>query len=129
MKDNIILTVSSLLTIVFTIFHVASDIGLGIDKAGLPDLYIFVPVVVVFTYGTLMLAGRRAGYIIILLGSLLGLYISYLHLKSPHIAERVASSGGYFFIWTILAMSVTALFSVILSAQGLWRLRQRNLPQ
>lgn len=124
MKDNIILTISSLVTIVLTIFHVASDIGLGIDKPGLPDLYIFVPVVVVFTYGTLMLAGRRAGYIIILLGSLLSLYISYLHLKSPHIAERVVPTGGYFFIWTILAMSVTSLFSVILSARGLWNLRR-----
>ena len=126
MKDNIILTISSLVTIVLTIFHVASDIQLGIDKPGLPDLYIFVPIVVVFTYGTLMLAGRRAGYIIILLGSLFGLYISYLHLKSPHIAERAGQSGGYFFIWTILAMSVTSLFSVILSARGLWSLGRRH---
>ena len=126
MKDNVILTISSLLTIVFTVFHVASDIALGIDKAGPADLFILVPVVVVFTYGTLVLAGRTPGYIIIVLGSLLGLYVSYIHLKSPHIAERVVQSGGYFFIWTILAMSVTSLFSVILSTQGLWRIQRQN---
>ena len=126
MKDNIILTISSLLTIVFTIFHVTSDIALGIDKPGLPHLFIVVPIVVVFLYATLVLGGRRLGYMIILLGSLFALYVSYIHMKSPHIAERAASSGGYFFIWTILAMSVTSLFSVILSARGLWRPSPQN---
>jgi hypothetical protein len=121
MKDNIILTISSLLTIVLTIFHVTSDIALGIDKPGLSHLFIVVPIVVVFLYATLMLSGRRLGYMIILLGSLGGLYVVFIHLKSAHIAERAASSGGYFFIWTMLAMAVTSLFSVILSARGLWR--------
>jgi hypothetical protein len=30
------------------------------------------------------------------------------------------SSGAFFFIWTLLALGVTALFSVILSVRGLW---------
>jgi hypothetical protein len=30
------------------------------------------------------------------------------------------SSGAFFFIWTLLALGVTALFSVILSMRGLW---------
>ena len=30
------------------------------------------------------------------------------------------SNGAFFFIWTLLALGVTALFSVILSARGLW---------
>ena len=124
MKDNVMLTISSLLTIVLTIFHVTSDIALGIDKPGLSHLFIVVPIVVVFLYGTLVLAGRRSGYIIILLGSLGGLYVPYLHMQSAHIGERATSSGGYFFIWTLLAMAVTSLFCVILSARGLWTLQQ-----
>jgi hypothetical protein len=32
-------------------------------------------------------------------------------------------SGDFFFIWTMLAIGVTALFSVILSVKGLWGLR------
>ena len=124
MKDNIILTISALLTIVLTIFHVTSDIALGIDKPGLGHLFIFVPIVVAFLYGTLMLAGRPSGYIIILVGSIFGLVVAYLHMSSSHIGERAASSGGYFFIWTLLAMAVTSLFSVILSARGLWSFRQ-----
>jgi len=30
------------------------------------------------------------------------------------------SSGAFFFIWTLIALGVTALFSVILSARALW---------
>lgn len=126
MKDDIILTISSMLTIVLTIFHITSDIALGIDTPGLPHLFIVVPIVVVFLYATLVLGGRRLGYIIIVLGSLGGLFVVYIHLKSPHIAERAVASGGYFFIWTLLAMGVTSLFSIILSARGLWRLSAQN---
>ena len=34
------------------------------------------------------------------------------------------SSGGFFFVWTLLALGVTAVFSLILSARGLWSLRR-----
>lgn len=34
--------------------------------------------------------------------------------------EIAKSSGAFFFIWTIIALGVTALFSVILSVRGLW---------
>ena len=30
------------------------------------------------------------------------------------------SSGAFFLIWTLIALGVTALFSVILSARALW---------
>jgi hypothetical protein len=36
------------------------------------------------------------------------------------------SSGGFFFIWTLIALGVTGLFSVILSARGLWSLPWRR---
>ena len=35
-------------------------------------------------------------------------------------------SGGFFFIWTIFALGVTALLSVILSVRGLWNLERRQ---
>ena len=127
MKDNVMLTIASLMTIVLSIFHVASDIQLGIDKPSLSHLFIFVPIVVVFLYATLVLAGRLSGFVIIMIGSLGSLYVTYIHLKSPHIVERAASSGGYFFIWGLLAMGVTATFSIILAARGLWSL-QREKP-
>ncbi|MCA1614479.1 MAG: hypothetical protein LC800_10175 [Acidobacteria bacterium] len=32
--------------------------------------------------------------------------------------------GEFFFVWTLIALGVTTLFSVILSARGLWSLRR-----
>jgi hypothetical protein len=86
-----------------------------------------VPIFVVWLYGTLVLAERRAGYVIILLGSLLSLAVPILHMKGKGVGGEIAqSSGAFFFIWTIIALGVTALFSVILSARGLWRLPWRR---
>jgi hypothetical protein len=33
------------------------------------------------------------------------------------------SSGAFFFVWTLIALGVTALFSFILAARGLWTLQ------
>lgn len=69
-----------------------------------------------------MLAERRSGYIIILLGSLLALGVPIIHMKGAGVGAQVAKapSGGFFFVWTMIALGVTALFSIILSVRGLW---------
>lgn len=82
---------------------------------------------VIWLYGTLVLAGRRSGYVILLLGSLLGMFVPYIHMrgKGVGVASGIAnSSGGFFFVWALIALGVTALFSAILSARGLWELRR-----
>ena len=125
MKHNVMLTITSLLTLLFLTFHLADDIVRGFEKGGVPNLAA-VPICVVWLYGTLVLAGRRSGYVIILLGSLLGSFVTYVHFSGAAgvAGGRVAnSSGALFFVWTLIAIGVTAVFSVILSARGLWSLR------
>jgi hypothetical protein len=118
------LTIASLLSILFFTFHLADDIVRGFEKGGASNLTA-VPIFVVWLYGTVVLAGRRSGYVITLLGSLLSLAVPLLHMKGAGVGGDIAkSSGGFFFIWTIIALGVTALFSVILSARGLWGLRR-----
>ena len=120
MKQNLMLTIASLLSILFVTFHVTDDIVRGMEPGTLSDL-IVLPILVVWLYGTLVLAGKRSGYVIILLGSLLGLLVPVIHMKGPGVGGAIAkSSGAFFFIWTLLALGVTALFSVILSVRGLW---------
>jgi hypothetical protein len=126
MKRNLMLTIASLLSILFFTFHLTDDIVRGFEKGGLSNLTA-VPIFVVWLYGTLVLAERRAGYVIVLLGSLLSLAVPVLHMrgKGVGVASGIAnSSGGFFFVWTLIALGVTALFSVILSAHGLWSLRR-----
>ena len=121
MKQNLTLTIASLLSVLFMTFHLADDIVRGMEPGTLSDL-IVLPIVVVQLHGTLVLAGKRSGYVILLLVSLLELVVPVVHMKGAGVGRAVAqSNGASFFIWMLLALGVTALFSVILSAGGLWR--------
>jgi hypothetical protein len=120
MKHNILLVIASMLSILLMTFHLADDIVRGMEPGTLFDL-IPLPILAVQLYGTLVLAGKRSGYVIILLGSLLELVVPVIHMKGAGVGGAIAkSNGAFFFIWTLLALGVTALFSVILSARGLW---------
>ncbi|MFN7949884.1 MAG: hypothetical protein U0Z53_31335 [Blastocatellia bacterium] len=123
MKHNVILTVMSLLSILFGTFHLADDIARGMSPGGLSNLMAVV-ICVVWLYGTLVLAGRRSGYVIVLIASLLLMGVPVIHLRGPGIGFGTIRSGGFFFIWTLLVLGVTALFSVLLSVRGLWSLRR-----
>ena len=127
MKHSVMLTIASLLSILFFTLHLADDIVRGMEPGGISNLIGGVLISVVWLYATLVLAERRSGYIILLLGSLLSLAVPVIHMKGKGVgvASGIAnSSGGFFFIWTLLALGVTGLFSVILSARGLWSLRR-----
>jgi hypothetical protein len=109
---------------------VTGDIIRGIEPGTATNLTA-VPIFVVWLYGTLVLAERRSGYAIMLLGSLLGLAVPVLHMTGTGVgvgSNIAKSSGAFFFVWTLIALGVTALFSVILSARGLWSL-QRDQPR
>lgn len=126
MKQNVLLAIASGLLILLSSLHLADDIVRGFEKGGPSDL-IAVPIMVLSLYGTLVLAGRRSGYIIVLLSSLLGAYVPVLHFKGAGgvVGGRIAQqpSGAFFWVWTLLALGVCAVFSVILSAHGLWKLQ------
>jgi hypothetical protein len=120
MKQNVALTIASLLSILFMTLHMTDDIVRGMEPGTLSDL-IVVPILAVQLYGTLALAGKRSGYVIILIVSLLELVVPVVHMKGAGVGGAIAkSNGAFFFIWTLLALGVTALFSVMLSARGLW---------
>ena len=115
MKHNVMLTVASLLSILFFRFHLTDDIVRGMEPGRVSNL-VAVPIFVVWLYGTLVLAERRSGYVIILLGSLLALAVPVIHMKGKGVgvdSSIANSSGAFFFVWTIIALGVTALFFVI----------------
>ena len=122
------LTITSLLSILLGTFHISDDIVRGFEKGGVSNLTI-VPICVVWLYGTLVLAGRRSGYIIILLGSLLSSGVPIIHMRGKGVGVGSSifnSSGGFFFVWTLIALGVISLFSVVLSVRGLWSLPWRR---
>src|SRR5437667_12681665 len=65
MKQNAILVVTSLLSILLLTLHITDDIVRGISKAEPSNTALLI--LAVFLYGTLVLAERRSGHVIMLL--------------------------------------------------------------
>jgi len=129
MKNSTMLTITSLLSLLFLTFHLTGDIVYGWEPGGLANLIMVVLISVVWLYGTLLLAERRSGYIIMLLLSLFSLVVPYVHMKGKGVgvtSRLGGTSGHFFFVWTLLAIGVLGLFSVILSARLLWNLPWRR---
>jgi hypothetical protein len=121
MKQNVALTIASLLSVLFMTLHLADDIVRGMEPGTLQDL-ILLPILAVQLFGTVALAGRRSGYVMILVVSMLDLIVPVVHMRGAGVGGAIAhSSGGFFFIFTLLAIGVTALFCVALSARGVWK--------
>ena len=126
MKPKVMLTIASLLSILFFTFHLADDIVRGMEPGKLTNLTA-IPIFVVWLYGTLVLAGRRSGYIITLLGGLFSLVVPLAHMRGKGVgitSSLAHTSGHFFFVWTLIAIGVTGLFSVILSVQALLSMRR-----
>jgi len=114
MKPSVLLTVSSLLSLILIMCHLTGDVLLQAEGA----VKYPIPVVIfaLWLYGTLMLPDRVGGYIIMLLGGLFAAGMIIVHSKGG----VVHKSGGFFFVWTLFALSATGWFTMILAGRGLW---------
>ena len=125
MNNTLTLTITSLLSILLLTFHLSDDVVRGFEPGGFKNVS-GILILAVWLYGTLALAGRRSGYILMLLGALLGSGVPLVHMRGAGlVGGRIANSSGIFFwVWTLMALGVTASFSAVLSARGLWSLRR-----
>jgi hypothetical protein len=121
-KPNVLLVVTSLLSILLLSLHIAEDIVLGFAPGGLVNL-IAIGILVVYLCGALLWSDRRWGLIILLLGSLLAVAMPVLHMMGAGVGVK-RSAGAYFFIWTLYALGITGTFGILLSTRALWSPRQ-----
>jgi hypothetical protein len=119
-KHRVMLTVMSLMSVVLFSIHVIDDIVHGFDQAGIQNA-IGILILVVWSYGALVLVERRSGLIILLLGGILATGVPLLHLRGAVVSSRAfaQSPGAFLFLWTLWALGTTGAFSVILAASGL----------
>jgi biotin transporter BioY len=123
MKPNALLRIMSLLSIVLTTLHITDDYVRGLSRPG-PNNVIAVAIFVVWLFGTLVLAERRSGSVIMLIGAVLAAAMPVLHMRGAGYPAIVKSSGGFFFVWTLLAVGVTGTFAVFLAVHALWSQRK-----
>ena len=126
MNNNSLLKITSLLSLLLLTLHVTDDIVRGISKAESSNTALVV--LVVFLYGTLVLAERRSGHVIMLLVGLFAAGMPVIHMRGAHYGEIARSAGGFFFVWTLWALGGVGGLTFVLAARGLWNLR-RGRPQ
>src|ERR1700719_356653 len=102
MKQHAILVVTSLLSILLLTLHITDDIVRGISKAEPSNSALLV--LVVFLYGTLVLAERRSGCVIMLFVGLFAAGMPVIHMRGTHYGEIAKSTGGFFFLWPLWAL-------------------------
>jgi hypothetical protein len=122
MKRNDLLTITSLLSILFLTFHISDEIARGMEKG---RLNMIIPLIVLafWLYGTLVLAGRRSGFIIMLILAIFGVGVPVIHLTGVGLVGgriAVASGGALFWVWGNIALCVISLFSISLAVRCLW---------
>ena len=128
MKENVLLTTTSLLTILFLTFHLSDEITRGMEPG---KLNMVIPILVLggWVYAALALSGRRSGYMILLLGAIIGTGIPILHMSGPSglISSRIANSrAAFFWVWQNFTLGVISACSLILAVRGLWNTRKRS---
>ena len=113
MKRDLVLIVASLLSLLFMIVHLTQD---TIRQAEGSMTYP-VPVVVLalWLYATLMASDRIWGQVMMLLAGLVSVGMIVVHAKGI----VVSPSGGFFFVWTLFALSTTGWLTILLAARGL----------
>ena len=92
MKDNGMLTIASLLSILLLTLHITDDIVRGISKAESSNTALVV--LVVFLYGTLVLAEQRSGHIIMLLVGLFAAAMPVMHMRGGITARSPSPRAG-----------------------------------
>ena len=129
MKQNLVLTISSLLSVLFITFHLTQDTLHA--KAGNPEAggstLVAVPILVIWLWGTLVLGERRSGHIIMLIGAIIAMGMPVIHVMGPNgifTLEFSKYSGAFLFFWTFIVLGTTGMLSFILSVRGLWNMRR-----
>jgi hypothetical protein len=128
MKYKDMLVGTSLLSVLLLSFHLAQDAlhaRPGTRDAG-PGNLVAVLILVVLLVGPALLAERRSGQIIMLLGALFAMGMPVLHFTGG--ANMTRYSGALFFVWCLIALGVTGVFSVLLLTSELPRVWRHPRP-
>ena len=133
MNARVTLTITSLLSILFFSFHWADEVARGIEPGTISAVGGLV-ILAVWLCGTLVLAERRVGLVIMLLGAILAAGVPVLHMQGAglvggRIGTAAGTAGRFFWVWTNIALGASGMLSAVLSARALWSLRRPKRGQ
>lgn len=120
---------TSLFSVVLLSLHLTQDAlqaRPGTRDAGTGN-FVVILILVVLLVGTALLAERRAGHIIMLLGAVFALAMPVLHFTGR--ADWSRYGAPFLFVWCLLALGVSGSFTLILLTTELprvWHLARRD---
>jgi hypothetical protein len=117
-KQNDLLSLTSLVSVLLLALHISQDIVFGMDRAGLNHL-VGIAILLIVVCGAVLLRDRLSGKVIMLLGGLMAAGMLPLHMRNGLRPEFLEKSGALLFIWTLYVLGVTGSFTVILAVQAL----------
>ena len=122
MKQNDLLSATSMLSVLLLALHISQDIAFGFDRAGLNQL-VGVAILLFIACGAVLLRERPLGKVIMLLGGVMAAGMMPLHMRNGLKPEFLERSGALLFIWTLYVLGVIGGLSIILAVQTLLRRR------
>jgi len=124
-RYKITMTIASVLSALLFVMHWSDEISRGLESGTLQSAG-GIAILVVWLSGPLVLGDRRSGYIVTLIGGILGLGILLLHMSGHGlVGGRIANTSGQFFwVWTAITMGVSSAIAGILAVRGLWSSRR-----
>jgi hypothetical protein len=127
MKGRLMLTITSLLSILFFSLHWADEIARGLEPGTVSAVGGLV-ILAVWLSVTLVFGERRWGLIVILLGAILASGVPILHMQGRGLVlgryGATNASAMFFWVWTNIALGVSGMLSFVLSVRALWRVRR-----
>jgi len=121
MTHKKLLVGASLLSVLLLSVHLAQDAihaKPGTQAAGAGNL-VAILIVFVLLSGPVLLAERRSGQIVMLLGALFSIGMPVLHFIGPR--DWSKHEAALFFVWCLIALGVVGLVSVCLLVSELPR--------
>ena len=118
MKQNDLLTVTSIVSVFLLAVHISQDIVFGFDRGGLNQL-VGVAILLVIVCGAVLLRDRTSGKVIMLLGGVIAAAMMPIHMRNGLRPEFLERSGALMFVSTLYVLGVIGTFTVILAVQAL----------
>ena len=118
MKQNDLLSLTSLVSVLLLALHISQDIAFGFDRGGLNQL-VGVAILLVIVCGAVLLRERLLGKAIMLFGGAAAAGMLPLHMRHGLRPEFLEKSGALLFVWTLYVLGVIGAFTVILAIQAL----------
>src|SRR5882672_1636612 len=103
MKQNDLLSATSILSVLLLALHISQDVVFGFDRGGLNQL-VGVAILLVILCGAVPLRERRSGKVIMLVGGVVAAGMLPIHMWNGLRPAFLEKNGALLFVWILYVL-------------------------